>query len=161
MAEEFFDHLKARHAAQGDPGRPRELNILGDFLTFREGAVQHSIRGWAPLRAEDDDSPDEKVPNQWPAVKPREPMIEDLEDLRRESKFEWPNVLEPAAETDAPMNTPMSVILKDEAGAKADPEPKVELLPINNTANLIEWKRLVQFDSPAAQEKAHEFVGKL
>ena len=39
MAEEFFDHLKARHAASGDPSRPPELNMREDFLTFRDGAV--------------------------------------------------------------------------------------------------------------------------
>ena len=131
MAEEFFDHLKARHAAQGDPSRPRELNMLGDFLSFRDRAVQHSIRGWAPLLPDDDQRPDEKVPNQWPTVRPQEPLIEDLEDTRRESKFMWPNFVEPVTEIDAPMNTPESVIYElDEAQSqeKSEPGPKVEIL---------------------------------
>ena len=63
MAEEFFDHLKARHAASGDPSRPPELNMREDFLTFRDGAVEQCIRGWAPILPADDPSPDEKVPN--------------------------------------------------------------------------------------------------
>ena len=46
-------------------------------------------------------------------------MIEDLEDTRRESRFMWPNVVEPVTETDAPMNTRMPVIiLPDDAEFK-------------------------------------------
>ena len=69
MAEEFFNHLKDRHAAGGDPSRPFELNIREDFITFRNSEVQHSLRGWDPIIVGELEEPDEKVPNEYPMIK--------------------------------------------------------------------------------------------
>ena len=77
MAEEFFNHLKEKHAARGDSSRAFELNIREDFTTFRNNEVQHTLRGWSPVIS---GIPDEKVPNEYPTVAPLDRSIDDFID---------------------------------------------------------------------------------
>ena len=77
MAEEFFDHLKEKHASRGDPSRAFELNMKDDFITFRNNEIQHCLRGWKPFIA---GIPDEEVLNEYPTVKPIDRSIYDFID---------------------------------------------------------------------------------